>query len=77
MTDLAETRDVTLQSSRPSERAVQVIAGWLAEKSGSPVEATTEGAVDLGSRFAMAPFGTRPCTDVTFGLTRLITLIGA
>lgn len=28
-------------------------------------------------RSTMAPFGTRPWTDVTFGLTRLITLIGA
>ncbi|PYY40880.1 hypothetical protein [Curtobacterium sp. MCPF17_046] len=57
MIDLAETREVTLESPKSSERAVQVIAGWLAEKSGSPVEATTEGAVDLGSRFTYRMWG--------------------
>ena len=66
MTDLAETRDVTLQSSHSSERAVQGIAGWLAKKSGSPVEATPEGAVDLGSRFAY-----RMCGVTRRGLRKL------
>lgn len=51
MADLAETREMTLGSPHASERAGQAIAIWLAEKSGSPVEATTEGAVNLGSRF--------------------------
>lgn len=49
--DLGETREVTLGSAHAPERAVQAIASWLAEKSDSPVEATAEGAVDLGSRF--------------------------
>lgn len=57
MVDLAETREVTLESPQPCERAVQVIAGWLTEKSGSPVEVTTEGAVDLGSRFTYRMWG--------------------
>jgi hypothetical protein len=57
MIDLAETREVTLSSAQPPERAVQVVAGWLAEKSGSPVEAMTEGAVDLGSRFTYRMWG--------------------
>ena len=57
MIDPAEIREVTLESPQPSERAVQVIAGWLAEKSGRPVHATTEGAVDLGSRFTYRMWG--------------------
>lgn len=57
MIDSAEIREVTLESPQPSERAVQVIAGWLAEQSGSPVKETTEGAVDLGSRFTYRMWG--------------------
>jgi hypothetical protein len=57
MIDLAETREITLDSRQPSEHAVQVIAGWLTEKSGSSVKATTEGAVDLGSRFTYRMWG--------------------
>ncbi|MFJ7287448.1 MULTISPECIES: hypothetical protein [unclassified Curtobacterium] len=57
MIDRAETREVTLECPQPAERAVQVIAGWLAERSGSAVEATTEGAVDLGSRFTYRMWG--------------------
>lgn len=57
MIALAETREITLESTQPSERAVQVIAGWLTEKSGSPVKATTAGAVDLGSRFTYRMWG--------------------
>jgi len=55
--DLAEVRSLELVTPKTVDDASQVLARWLAEKSRAPREASAEGALDLGSRFAYRMWG--------------------
>lgn len=57
MIDLAEARSLELVTPKTVDEASQVLAGWLAEKSRAPREASAEGALALGSRFAYRMWG--------------------
>jgi hypothetical protein len=55
--DLAEVRSLELVTPKTVDEASRVLARWLAEKSRALREASAEGALDLGSRFAYRMWG--------------------